>query len=76
MRNENEKGSPFAELFEVYEEAEYVHLVMEFCKGGSLSQLIEVPDDDSCASWEESNPELLSERYFKKIIRQLLFAVK
>jgi serine/threonine protein kinase len=34
-------------LYEVYEEEEYVHLVMDYCEGGSLRGVFNDDDEDS-----------------------------
>jgi serine/threonine protein kinase len=42
-------------LYEVYEENEYVHLVMEFCAGKTLKQIIDHGNDDSDCSNAEAD---------------------
>jgi len=45
---------PSVRLYDVYEDSEYVHLVMENCKGGSIAKIISPePDSDGCDEEDE-----------------------
>ena len=89
-------------LYEVFEDSEYVHLVMEYIKGGPISQIVcqigkdeEEEDEDEdlfggeqnhftkCAQLSDKlqgswalRKQMNNEKYFKRIMRQLLHTVK
>lgn len=77
-------------LYEVYEDNDFVHLVMDNCQGGALSEMFEEADNDhqsdgepadsskleQCFSEAPSRPVLTSELEIKKIIRKILFSIK
>jgi len=72
--NDETHVSPFVKLYEVYEDSEYVHMVMELCQLGSLNSLITKHNDDDSLSWNshsnsENSNSLMSEKFFKKIMR-------
>jgi serine/threonine protein kinase len=85
------KPSSIVKLLEVYEEEEYVHLVMEYCPGGALGELFQSDEHDSdqdsdhqnnsqCSLEESTHKEmgerLSNEMSIKRIMRKLLYAVK
>jgi calcium-dependent protein kinase len=58
-------------LFDVYEDTEFVHLVMENCQGDSLSHILQMQTD-------EENPTQFfrSENDIKNVMRLLLHSIK
>lgn len=58
-------------LYEVYEDDEFVHMVLENCRGNSMSHLIQMQTD-------EENPiqYFKCENDIKNVLRQLLHSIK
>lgn len=82
--NQEESNNYCVKLIEVYEDPEFVHLILEYCQGGSLKQHLDLlrhqDSFDELAHEEQDDPEfepmIPSENLFKKIIRQILYSVK
>jgi serine/threonine protein kinase len=71
MQKEESHSQNCVRLYDVYEDYEFVHLVMENCQGNSISQILQMQSD-------EENPEQVfkTENDIKNIMRQLLHSVK
>lgn len=64
IKMQNDENNKCIKLLDVYEDDEFVHLVMEYCKCGSLQQLL----------WDNENGkplsgQFLSEALIKRIVR-------
>lgn len=78
--NKEESNNYSVKLFEVYEDSEFVHLVLEMCKGENLKYHLEAYNEQNDSfddiTLETESIFFPSEKLFKKIMRQILYSVK